>query len=49
MSAASQFVKELRKWREVIGGKGYLFPSPMGGKHITRESPLERAYRVSIV
>jgi integrase len=38
---------ELRRWRELVGAKGYLFPSPAGGKHITRES-LEKAYRVTL-
>lgn len=35
---------ELREWRQIIGGKGYVFPSPAGGKHITRES-IEKVYR----
>jgi integrase len=39
--------EELRAWRSVIGAKGYIFPSPAGGKHITRES-LEKAYRVTL-
>ncbi len=43
---ATPIVKELRKWRET-GGKGFLFPSPVGRKHITRES-LEKAYRVTL-
>jgi integrase len=42
---------ELLAWRSLIGGKGYVFPSPAGGKlgdkHITRES-LEKAYRVTL-
>lgn len=41
------FVAELKAWRSTIGGKGYVFPSPAGGKHITRES-LEKAYRVTL-
>jgi integrase len=40
-------VAELRLWRSVTGGKGYVFPSPMGNAHITRES-LEKAYRVTL-
>jgi integrase len=44
---APAFVAELRKWRSVVGGNGYLFPSPAGGMHITRES-LEKAYRVTL-
>jgi integrase len=38
---------ELREWRRIIGTTGYLFPSPAGGKHITRES-LEKAYRETL-
>lgn len=38
---------ELREWRKAIRGKGYVFPSPTGGKHITRES-LEKVYRVTL-
>lgn len=38
---------ELGAWRNLIGGKGFVFPSPQGGKHITRES-LEKAYRVTL-
>lgn len=40
-------VAELRAWRNATGGKGYLFPSPTGNAHITRES-LEKAYRVTL-
>lgn len=39
--------EELRAWRRTIGGKGYVFPSPAGGKYITRES-IEKAYRVTL-
>jgi integrase len=38
---------ELRAWRSRAGSRGYLFPSPTGGKHITRES-LEKVYRVTL-
>ena len=38
---------ELREWRKETGSKGYVFPSPLGGKHITRES-LEKVYRVTL-
>lgn len=38
---------ELREWRKVSGGKGRVFRSPAGLKHITRES-LEKAYRVTL-
>lgn len=38
---------ELREWRHVFGGKGYVFPSPTGGKHIGRES-IEKVYRVTL-
>ncbi len=39
--------EELRTWRNLIGGRGHVFPSPQGGKHITRES-LEKVYRVTL-
>ena len=38
---------ELREWRDESSGKGFAFPSPAGGKHITRES-LEKLYRVTL-
>ncbi len=38
---------ELRAWRRTAGKDGYVFRSPAGGKHITRES-LEKAYRVTL-
>jgi len=38
---------ELRNWRNLIGGKGVVFPSPHGADHITREA-LEKAYRVTL-
>jgi integrase len=38
---------ELRQWRTTTSGKGFVFPSPAGGKHITRES-IEKAYRVTL-
>lgn len=38
---------ELRTWKERTGGSGYVFPSPAGNDHITRES-LEKAYRVTL-
>ena len=41
------FVRELREWRSIVGDKEYLFPSPNGRGHITRES-LEKAYRVTL-
>lgn len=37
----------LREWQRTVGGKGYVFRSPAGGDHITRES-LEKAYRVTL-
>lgn len=48
-----QIAEELRQWRQNVGGKGYLFPSPAkraGTKskpYISRES-LEKAYRVTL-
>jgi integrase len=41
------FAEELREWRGIVGGKGFLFPSPAGGKQITREA-IEKAYRVTL-
>jgi integrase len=38
---------ELRQWKGVFGGKGYVYPSPAGGKHIGRES-MEKVYRVTL-
>jgi integrase len=38
---------ELRIWKRIIGGRGYVFPSPTGRAHITRES-LEKSYRVTL-
>ncbi len=42
-----QIVDDLRNWKKFFGGKGYLFPSPMGNKHIGRES-IEKMYRVTL-
>jgi integrase len=39
--------EELRAWRRTTGGKGYLFRSPAGGAHISREA-IEKAYRVTL-
>ncbi|NOT20605.1 MAG: integrase arm-type DNA-binding domain-containing protein [Sideroxydans sp.] len=38
---------ELREWKNKIGGKGYVFPSPTGGKHIGCES-IEKVYRITL-
>jgi len=38
---------ELRQWQGVFGRKGYVFPSPAGGKYIGRES-IEKVYRVTL-
>lgn len=43
----TEIADELRQWRDTSGGKGFLFPSPAGGKHIGRES-IEKAYRVTL-
>lgn len=43
----SVITSELRQWRKTAGGKSFVFPSPAGGKHITRES-IEKAYRVTL-
>jgi integrase len=37
---------ELRTWRNIMGGSGFLFASPTGRKHITHES-IEKALRVT--
>jgi integrase len=44
---AAPIAEELRTWRRTVGPTGYVFPSAVGGKHITRES-LEKAYRVTL-
>jgi len=43
----NEIAEELRRWQAMIGKKGYVFPSPAGGKHIGRES-IEKAYRVTL-
>ncbi len=42
-----EIAAELHQWQNVFGGKGYVFPSPAGGKHIGRES-IEKVYRVTL-
>jgi integrase len=42
----SMIANDLRTWRSITGGRGYLFPSPTGRKHITHES-IEKALRVT--
>lgn len=42
-----EITAELRSWRDLSGGRGFVFPSPSGNKHIGRES-LEKAYRVTL-
>jgi integrase len=42
-----EIADELRRWRDMFGGKGYVFPSSQGGKHIGRES-IEKVYRVTL-
>jgi len=43
----TEIVTELRSWQGKIGSKGFVFPSPTGRKHITRES-IEKMYRVTL-
>src|SRR5471030_358991 len=43
----AEIAEELRRWQAMIGKKGYVFPSPAGGKHIGRES-IEKVYRVTL-
>jgi integrase len=38
---------ELRIWRSITGGRGFVFPSPTGRAHITHES-IEKALRVTL-
>jgi len=42
-----EIAAELRQWKNIFGDKGYVFPSPQGGKHIGRES-IEKVYRVTL-
>lgn len=42
-----EIADELRRWYEMFGRKGFVFPSPQGGKHIGRES-IEKVYRVTL-
>ena len=42
-----EILAELSHWRSVSGSRGHVFPSPAGGKHISRES-IEKAYRVTL-
>ena len=42
-----EIVAELREWKNRVGDKGYVFPSPTGGKHIGCES-IEKVYRVTL-
>lgn len=43
----SEIAAELRHWQGVFGNRGFVFPSPQGGKHIGRES-IEKAYRITL-
>lgn len=42
-----EMAAELRHWREIFGRRGFVFPSPQGGKHIGRVS-IEKVYRVTL-
>lgn len=42
-----EIAAELIQWQSIFGSKGYVFPSPAGGKHIGRES-IEKVYRVTL-
>lgn len=44
---APTIASELRSWREITGGRGYVFPSPTGRAHVTHEA-LEKALRVTL-
>ncbi len=43
----SEVTEELHQWKSIYGGKGYVFSSPTGNKHIGRES-IEKVYRVTL-
>lgn len=43
----AEIAAELRQWKKMFGGKGYVFPSPAGSKHIGCES-IEKVYRVTL-
>ena len=47
VSLGPTIVSELRLWKGRTKGVGFVFPSPTGREHITRES-LEKAYRVTL-
>jgi integrase len=38
---------EMRQWKAMSGGRGFVFPSPTGGRYIGRES-IEKVYRVTL-
>jgi len=42
-----EIAEELRRWRALIGNRGYLFPSPSGRDNISRES-IEKMYRETL-
>ena len=42
-----EIAAEMRQWQGVFGGRGFVFPSPAGGKYIGRES-IEKVYRVTL-
>ncbi len=42
-----EIAAELRAWRGILGGRGFVFPSPARGKYIGRES-IEKVYRISL-
>jgi len=43
----SGITNELIEWKKITGGRGYVFPSPAGNKHIGREG-IEKLYRVTL-
>lgn len=42
-----EIAAEMHQWQRVFGGRGFVFPSPAGGKHIGRES-IEKVYRITL-
>jgi integrase len=42
-----EIAAELRQWKGVFGGRGFVFPSPTGNSYIGREA-IEKVYRVTL-
>lgn len=44
---APTIAADMRKWRQITGGQGYVFPAPAGGAHLRHET-LEKVYRKTL-